>query len=98
MKETSFYMSVENMIVQQDTEGEAIIVRISEDKLNGDELFVLNKLGYALWKAGKEKKQIIEVINEIHLCFDNVDIETISSDVLSFLDKMREKGLIQIFE
>ena len=96
MEETNFYKCVENVIVQQGEDGEAVVIRMSEDILDGDDLFVLNTLGYALWAAGKEKKQIREVIKEIHMRFPSIDIDTITKDVLLFLNKMREKGLIQI--
>ena len=71
-------------------EGKAVLVSVKRS-----EVIVLNDIGTQIWVFLEGKKNLNEIVENVHFSFE-ADRETIKNDVVSFLENMREKEVLDV--
>lgn len=74
--------------------GTSIIVSISENKVNYDNIFSLNETGVLLWKS-LEQGAGMEELQQILRNEYEVDETTVREDIEEFLNKLRLLGILE---
>lgn len=74
--------------------GTSIIVSISENKVNYDNIFSLNETGVLLWKS-LEQGARMEELQQILRNEYEVDETTVREDIEEFLNKLRSLDVLE---
>lgn len=86
-------MKIKKELVKREIAGDTILVPVGKTVYDSNGLFVLNELGGFLWdrleKAENEEELLQAVLNEYE-----VTEETAKKDLRTFLDKLREMGIL----
>ena len=86
-------MKINKELVKREIAGDTILVPVGKTVYDSNGLFVLNELGGFLWdrleKAENEEELLQAVLNEYE-----VTEETAKKDLRTFLDKLRELGIL----
>ena len=86
-------MKIKKELVKREIAGDTILVPVGKTVYDSNGLFVLNELGGFLWdrleKAENEEELLQAVLNEYE-----VTEETAKKDLRTFLDKLRELGIL----
>ena len=63
--------------------------------LDTNDVYALDDISNAFIQRIDQKYHVFDIITEIHdLCADQVDRETITTDIMEFIDLLLEKGMI----
>ena len=86
-------MKIKKELVKRDIAGDTILVPVGKTVYDSNGLFILNELGSFLWDrleaAENEEELLHAVLNEYE-----VTKETAKKDLRTFLDKLREMGIL----
>ena len=86
-------MKINKELVKREIAGDTILVPVGKTVYDSNGLFVLNELGGFLWdrleKAENEEELLQAVLNEYE-----VTEETAKKDLRTFLDKLRDMGIL----
>lgn len=86
-------MRIKKELVKRDIAGDTILVPVGKTVYDSNGLFILNELGSFLWdrldKAESEEELLQAVLEEY-----DVAEETAKTDLSTFLDKLRELGIL----
>lgn len=86
-------MKIKKELVKRDIAGDTILVPVGKTVYDSNGLFILNELGSFLWDrletAENEKELLTAVLDEYE-----VTEETAKKDIHTFLDKLREIGIL----
>lgn len=77
-------------VIHEAVDGRAMLV--SPD---GSELISLNAVGTMVWELLDTGAAAGEIAAQLHPRFDDVAIEDLERDIHTFLDSLREQGLVQ---
>ncbi len=87
---------ISTSIVTRDIEGDIIIVPLTSAIGDADdELYSLNETGKAIWQRLDGHRTIREIAAELALEFSSPD-NSISSDVLGFVEEMVQRRLLVV--
>ena len=65
--------------------------------MNSENYFGLDEVGTAIWQAMQEKEVLQEVYNTLLEQYD-VEAEVLEKDILDFVEKLVESGLVEVEE
>ena len=86
-------MKIKKELVKREIAGDTILVPVGKTVYDSNGLFILNELGAFLWDrleaAEKEEELLTAVLDEYE-----VTKETAKKDLRTFLDKLREMGIL----
>lgn len=86
-------MKIKKELVKRDIAGDTILVPVGKTVYDSNGLFILNELGSFLWDrleaAENEEELLHAVLNEYEVT-ENVA----EKDLRTFLDKLREMGIL----
>ena len=86
-------MKIKKELVKRDIAGDTILVPVGKTVYDSNGLFILNELGAFLWdrleKAENEEELLTAVLDEYE-----VTEETARKDIHTFLDKLRDMGIL----
>lgn len=86
-------MKIKKELVKRDIAGDTILVPVGKTVYDSNGLFILNELGSFLWDrletAENEEELLTAVLDEYE-----VTKETAKKDLRTFLDKLREMGIL----
>ena len=86
-------MKIKKELLKREIAGETILVPVGKTVYDSHGLFALNELGSFLWdllpEAENEEALLAAVLREYE-----VDEATARTDILEFLDKLREMGIL----
>jgi len=71
-----------------------IIVSVSENKVNYENIFSLNETGTLIWKSleqGAEREELLQILKNEY----EVDEATVAHDIEEFLNKLRSLGVLE---
>ncbi len=81
-------MKIKKGIALRNVSGTSIIVSVSENKVNYENIFSLNETGILLWKSleqGAKREELQQILRNEY----EVDEATVREDVEEFLNKLR---------
>lgn len=87
-------MRIKKEISLRNVSGTSIIVSISENKVNYENIFSLNETGILLWKSleqGANREELLQILKNEY----EVDEITVREDVEEFLNKLRSLGVLE---
>ncbi len=76
-------------LMMADLEGEAVLLNVQSGRYFG-----LNEVGTSIWSLMKEPCSVGDIVDAIHAEY-NVESGVLNNDVLSFLENMKTRKLIQ---
>ena len=79
-------------VFAQEVDGEMVLL-----DMNSENYFGLDEVGTAIWQAMQEKKNLKEVF-EVLLGQYEVEEDVLKKDLINFVEKLKESGLIKIEE
>jgi hypothetical protein len=77
-------------VLSQEVAGETVLLDLTSEKYFG-----LDPVGTRIWQLLKEDRPLSEVIAVLLAEYD-IGADQLQSDLFSLLEKLREKGLIQL--
>ena len=77
-------------VFAQEVDGEMVLL-----DMNSENYFGLDEVGTAIWQAMQEKEKLQEVF-EVLLSQYEVEEEVLKKDLMSFVEKLQESGLIEV--
>jgi len=77
-------------VFAQEVDGEMVLL-----DMNSENYFGLDEVGTAIWQAMQEKETLKEVL-EVLLEQYEVEPDVLEKDLLNFVDKLVESGLIEV--
>lgn len=77
-------------VFAQEVDGEMVLL-----DMNSENYFGLDEIGTAIWQAMQEKKILKEVF-EVLLEQYEVESEVLEKDLLDFVEKLVESGLVEV--
>jgi len=80
-------------VVTRKTGNEYVLVPVSNNIADMNSVYTLNETGAFIWEQINGEKSVEEIINELTREFE-IDYETASDDVLSFIDNMHKYLII----
>ncbi len=81
-------------IVEREIDGEIIIVPVTSGIGDlEDELFSLNDVGRDIWVRLDGKRDVAKIIEELLEIYEG-EKETITADVLAFLEELKKRNII----
>jgi len=87
-------LSHSKSIVTTKTGNEYVLVPIANNIADMNSMFTLNETGAFIWEHIDGKNSVEDIINEMTVDYE-VDYETASYDVFSFIDDMRKYLVIE---
>ena len=87
-------MRIKTGIALRNVSGTSIIVSMSENKVNYENIFSLNETGALLWRAleqGAEREGLLQILKSEY----EVDEDVAREDIEKFLDKLRLIGALE---
>ena len=87
-------MKIKDGFILQNVAGSDIVVPIGSGELSFRGMLTLNELGGFVWKRLQQDNTAENIANEIVKEYA-VDFETALKDVNTFIDKLREKDIIE---
>jgi len=87
-------LSHSKSIVTTKTGNEYVLVPIANNIADMNSMFTLNETGAFIWEHIDGKNSVENIINEMTIEYE-VDFETASYDVFSFIDDMRKYLVIE---
>ena len=86
-------MKIKKELVKRDIAGDTILVPVGKTVYDSNGLFILNELGSFLWdrleQAQSEGELLTAILNEYE-----VPEDVAAKDLRTFLDKLREMGIL----
>ncbi len=79
-------------VFAQEVDGEMVLL-----DMNSENYFGLDEVGTAIWQAMQEKESLKEVF-EVLLGQYEVEEDVLKKDLINFVEKLKESGLIKIEE
>lgn len=79
-------------VFAQEVDGEMVLL-----DMNSENYFGLDEVGTAIWQAMQEKESLKEVF-DILLEQYEVEEDVLKKDLINFVEKLKESGLIKIEE
>jgi methyltransferase-like protein len=80
-------------MVTRKTGNEYVLVPVTDNIADMNSVYTLNETGAFIWELIDGKKSVEEIINSVTKEYD-IDIETATSDVYSFIRDMRKYLII----
>jgi len=77
-------------VFAQEVDGEMVLL-----DMNSENYFGLDAVGTDIWQAMQEKETLQEVLNVLLDQYE-VEEEVLKKDLLNFVDKLQESGLITV--
>ena len=77
-------------VFAQEVDGEMVLL-----DMNSENYFGLDEVGTAIWQAMQEKKDLQEVYDAMLEQYD-VEPEVLEKDLLDFVGKLTESGLVSL--
>jgi len=77
-------------VFAQEVDGEMVLL-----DMNSENYFGLDAVGTDIWQAMQEKESLQEVL-EILLEQYDVEEDVLKKDLLNFVDKLQESGLVEV--
>lgn len=65
---------------------------------DGTEMITLNPVGSIVWEALGDTAAIDDLVDAVTARFPNVEVGTVRSDVVAFVDQLRDAELLAISE
>ncbi|HOU01697.1 MAG TPA: PqqD family protein [Bacteroidales bacterium] len=87
-------LSHSSSVVTRKTGNEYVLVPISDNVADMDSVYTLNETGAFIWELIDGKKSVSDLIKALAEEY-KIDIETAESDVLSFINKMKEYLMVK---
>ena len=86
-------MKIKKELVKRDIAGDTILVPVGKTVYDSNGLFILNELGSFLWDRLEKAEDEDELL---HAVLDEYEVteETARKDLRTFLDKLREMGIL----
>ena len=79
-------------VFAQEVDGEMVLL-----DMNSENYFGLDEVGTAIWQAMQEKENLKEVF-EILLEQYEVEEDVLKKDLITFVEKLEESGLVKVEE
>jgi ornithine carbamoyltransferase len=79
-------------VFAQEVDGEMVLL-----DMNSENYFGLDAVGTDIWQAMQEKETLQEVL-EVLLEQYEVEEDVLKKDLLTFVDKLQESGLVEVEE
>jgi len=79
-------------VFAQEVDGEMVLL-----DMNSENYFGLDEVGTSIWQAMQEKEQLQEVF-EVLLEQYEVEEKVLKNDLVTFVEKLEESGLIKVVE
>ena len=86
-------MKIKKELVKRDIAGDTILVPVGKTVYDSNGLFILNELGAFLWdrlEAAQSEEELLRLILDEY----EVPEEVAAKDLRTFLDKLRELGIL----
>jgi hypothetical protein len=86
-------MKIKKELVKRDIAGDTILVPVGKTVYDSNGLFILNELGSFLWdrlEAAENEEELLHAILNEYEVTENVA----EKDLRTFLDKLREMGIL----
>ncbi len=83
-------INIPQSLFVQEVDGEMVLL-----DMNSENYFGLDEVGTAIWQAMQEKETLKEVF-EVLLEQYEVEPEVLEKDLLSFVEKLVESGLVEV--
>jgi hypothetical protein len=86
-------MKIKKELVKRDIAGDTILVPVGKTVYDSNGLFILNELGAFLWdrlEAAQSEEELLGLILDEY----EVTEEVAAKDLRTFLDKLRELGIL----
>ena len=77
-------------VFAQEVDGEMVLL-----DMNSENYFGLDAVGTDIWQAMQEKETLQEVLETLLEQYD-VEEEVLKKDLLNFVDKLQESGLVEV--
>jgi hypothetical protein len=88
-------MKIKDQYVLKKLAGKNIVVPIKEEAVNFNGIITLNETSVFLFERLKSDATVDDLIIALTECYE-VDIETAKTDILSFIDILKQKGMIDL--
>jgi len=79
-------------VFAQEVDGEMVLL-----DMNSENYFGLDEVGTAIWQAMQEKESLKEVF-EVLLEQYEVEEDVLKKDLIAFVEKLKESGLLKVEE
>jgi len=79
-------------VFAQEVDGEMVLL-----DMNSENYFGLDEVGTAIWQAMQEKESLQEVYETLLEQYE-VEAEVLQKDLLDFMEKLVESGLVEVEE
>ena len=79
-------------VFAQEVDGEMVLL-----DMNSENYFGLDEVGTAIWQAMQEKENLKEVL-EVLLEQYEVEEDVLKNDLMAFVEKLKESGLVKVEE
>jgi hypothetical protein len=86
-------LSHSQSVVTRKTGNEYVLVPVANNIADMNSVYTLNEAGAFIWEHINGKNSVEEIINEVTQEYE-IDYETASDDVLSFIDNMHKYLII----
>jgi hypothetical protein len=87
-------LSHSSSVVTRKTGNEYVLIPVSDNVADMDSVYTLNETGAFIWELIDGKKCINDLVSALAEEY-KIDIETAESDVLSFINKMKEYLMVK---
>ena len=87
-------LSHSTSVVTRKTGNEYVLIPVSDNVADMDSVYTLNETGAFIWELIDGKKCINDLVSALAEEY-KIDIETAESDVLSFINKMKEYLMVK---
>ena len=77
-------------VFAQEVDGEMVLL-----DMNSENYFGLDEVGTSIWQAMQERESLQEVLGTLLEAYD-VEEEVLEKDLLHFIDRLEESGLITV--
>lgn len=83
-------LSAKDSVTIAELDGEAVMLDVATGRYYG-----LNGVGLAVWQLVTESKSVSEIVARMGEIYE-VDRERLRSDVIDFVEKLAEEGLVEV--
>lgn len=87
-------LSHSSSVVTRKTGNEYVLVPVSDNVADMDSVYTLNETGAFIWELIDGKKSVRDLIDAVAKEY-KIDIDTAETDVLSFINKMKEYLMVK---
>ena len=85
-------ISLSDTVFAQEVDGEMVLL-----DMNSENYFGLDEVGCSIWQFMQDKETLGEIYESMLATYD-VEPECLKSDLLEFIEKLRNAGLLEIKE